>query len=366
MRYYWDGSQVIAEANVIGGVATLKARYIRGQGLVAREDGQGKVYYLQNGHGDVVNLMDSTGKTKLNSYSYDIWGSIVSQQENLPQPFKYSGEIQDDKVGLQYLRARWYDPGIGRFVGEDSYKGQIDNPLSLNLYTYVENNPLTRWDPSGHSLLDPGKVLSLWNNTKDWVTDKYEQYKAWKEKRDADFYEGNISYEELKDIALSFAFPLGASKGAIKAGVSVANIERTTNFSSGAMEHIFTGVAGRKRSSGWHYAGKDSLNGNTILDIQEPADTYGTIVAQVQIGSNKKYSSFFSSEYSSQEVVDMINQAFSNRSAYSITNTDGSITTAYRGTAGNGMTIDMFLNGDGLIDTAFPVHQSYLGGAPYK
>lgn len=35
-------------------------------------------------------------------------------------------------------------------MNEDTYEGQIDNPLSLNLYTYVENNPLTYWDPSGH------------------------------------------------------------------------------------------------------------------------------------------------------------------------------------------------------------------------
>ncbi|WP_240343802.1 RHS repeat-associated core domain-containing protein [Paenibacillus sp. SYP-B3998] len=149
-RYYWDGSQVIAEGNVVGGIASLKARYVRGQGLIAREDGQGKAYYLQNGHGDVVNLMDSTGRTKLNSYSYDIWGNIVSQQENIPQPFKYSGEMMDDKVGLQYLRARWYDPSMGRFVGEDSYGGQIDNPLSLNRFTYVSNNPLIYTDPTGH------------------------------------------------------------------------------------------------------------------------------------------------------------------------------------------------------------------------
>ncbi|NEW04697.1 hypothetical protein GK047_01515 [Paenibacillus sp. SYP-B3998] len=46
-----------------------------------------------------------------------MFGNIVSQTENLPQPFKYSGEMIDDKVGLQYLRARWYDPSIGRFVG---------------------------------------------------------------------------------------------------------------------------------------------------------------------------------------------------------------------------------------------------------
>ncbi len=149
-RYYWDGDQVIAEANVISGVATLKARYIRGQGLISREDNKGKAYYLQNGHGDVVNLMDSTGNTKLNSYQYDIFGNIVSQRENLPQTFKYSGEMQDVTTGLQYLRVRWYDPSIGRFVGEDSYEGQINNPLSENRFIYVENNPLTQIDPTGH------------------------------------------------------------------------------------------------------------------------------------------------------------------------------------------------------------------------
>ncbi|MEW9699816.1 RHS repeat-associated core domain-containing protein [Paenibacillus sp. SI8] len=145
------------------GSASLKARYIRGQGLVAREDGQGKSYYLQNGHGDVVNLMDSTGNTKLNSYQYDIWGNIVSQQENLPQPFKYSGEMMDDKVGLQYLRARWYDPSMGRFVGEDTYEGQIDNPLSLNLYTYVSNNSLKYTDPTGHFEEIDNSMAHLWN-----------------------------------------------------------------------------------------------------------------------------------------------------------------------------------------------------------
>lgn len=150
-RYYWDGDQVIAEATVSGGVATFKARYVRGQSLVAREDEQGKAYYLQNGHGDVVELRDESGDTRLNQYTYDIFGNIVSQSEFIPQPFKYSGEMTDNTTSLQYLRSRWYDPSIGRFINEDAYKGQIDNPLSLNLYTYVENNPLIYSDPTGRS-----------------------------------------------------------------------------------------------------------------------------------------------------------------------------------------------------------------------
>ncbi|MNX73827.1 hypothetical protein D3C86_1052390 [compost metagenome] len=41
---------------------------------------------------------------------------------------------------------------MGRFIAEDTYEGDVTNPLSLNLYTYVENNPLTNVDPSGHMM----------------------------------------------------------------------------------------------------------------------------------------------------------------------------------------------------------------------
>ncbi|QQZ61577.1 RHS repeat-associated core domain-containing protein [Paenibacillus sonchi] len=64
---------------------------------------------------------------------------------------EYAGECFDPETGLYYLRARYYDPSMGRFLNEDTVEGQIDNPLSLNLYTYVSNNPLIYSDPSGHS-----------------------------------------------------------------------------------------------------------------------------------------------------------------------------------------------------------------------
>ena len=73
------------------------------------------------------------------------------QEERVPNIFRYSGEYWDATTNLQYLRARWYDPSIGRFINEDTYGGDIKNPLSLNLYTYVENNPLQYIDPTGNS-----------------------------------------------------------------------------------------------------------------------------------------------------------------------------------------------------------------------
>ncbi|NBI28429.1 RHS repeat-associated core domain-containing protein [Chengkuizengella marina] len=150
-RYYYDGTVVIAEATVINGETRLKARYIRGNGLVSTEDTySNSYYYLSNGHGDVVELRDNTGNTRLNQYDYDIWGNPIKSIEMVHNPFQYSGELWDDTTNLQYLRARWYDPSDGRFINEDTYQGDISNPLSLNLYTYVYNNPLIYDDPTGN------------------------------------------------------------------------------------------------------------------------------------------------------------------------------------------------------------------------
>ena len=58
--------------------------------------------------------------------------------------------MYEEQTGFYYLRARYYDPSVGRFISEDTYKGEVDNPLSLNRYTYVHNNPLANIDPTGN------------------------------------------------------------------------------------------------------------------------------------------------------------------------------------------------------------------------
>ncbi|MBJ6362780.1 RHS repeat domain-containing protein, partial [Paenibacillus sp. GCM10012307] len=149
-RYYYDGSDIIAEGIVSNGAVTHKASYLRGKGLVARVDASGsRAYYSHNGHGDVTQLTDQAGNV-LNSYTYDMWGNPLTASETVPNLFRYSGEYWDETTGLQYLRARWYDPSVGRFMNEDTYEGELNYPLSLNLYTYVHNNPLRYIDPSGN------------------------------------------------------------------------------------------------------------------------------------------------------------------------------------------------------------------------
>ncbi|MBW7477887.1 wall-associated protein WapA, partial [Paenibacillus oenotherae] len=101
VRYYYDGDQVVAEGIVASGSVTMKAQYIRGKGLIARKDANGKNYYLHNGHGDVIELRDSTGNTSVNRYTYDLWGNPLTTTEGVENPFRYSGEMWDQSAGLQ-------------------------------------------------------------------------------------------------------------------------------------------------------------------------------------------------------------------------------------------------------------------------
>lgn len=70
--------------------------------------------------------------------------------ENVNNPFTYAGYQYDNESGLFYLNARYYDPVTARFITEDTYLGDKYDPLSLNLYTYCQNEPLMYIDPSGH------------------------------------------------------------------------------------------------------------------------------------------------------------------------------------------------------------------------
>jgi len=100
--------------------------------------------------GDVVQVTSGNGTVK-NRYEYDTFGETTLEIEEAENSIKYAGVFQDSSTGLYYLRARYYDAAIGRFISEDSYRGEANNPASLNLYTYCLNDPIQFIDPSGHS-----------------------------------------------------------------------------------------------------------------------------------------------------------------------------------------------------------------------
>jgi RHS repeat-associated protein len=89
----------------------------------------------------------------LATYTHDEFGVPTQATGSTSQPFRYTGELWDGGTGepnLLYLRARYYEPGIGRFMQRDSWPGRVDTPSTLNRYTYVGNDPLKYRDPTGN------------------------------------------------------------------------------------------------------------------------------------------------------------------------------------------------------------------------
>ena len=146
-KYLYDRGYVIAEAD---GSGNIQASYVRGFGYISKTEGSNSYNYLFNGHGDTVQTIDGSG-TVLNSYEYDIFGNLAGQQnEDDTNSILYAGEFFDNETGLYYLRARYYNSYQGRFITQDTYAGQEDDPLSLNRYTYCHNDPINFVDPTGH------------------------------------------------------------------------------------------------------------------------------------------------------------------------------------------------------------------------
>ncbi|MTI58360.1 S8 family serine peptidase, partial [Geosporobacter ferrireducens] len=146
LLFIYDGSKVILETDITG---NIKAENTYGLNLIARKADNEKAYYLYNAHGDVTALTDPAGKI-LGTYQYDAFGNIREKTYEKPNPYTYAGYRYDEEIELYYLNARYYDPKIARFITQDTYKGQLNDPLSLNLYTYCANNPITYHDPTGH------------------------------------------------------------------------------------------------------------------------------------------------------------------------------------------------------------------------
>jgi RHS repeat-associated protein len=139
-------SQVVEER--VGGAVTRA--YVFGRKALSKRDvnagGWIQSYYEQDGHGSVVALTDAGGVVT-DTWEYDAFGTVVARTGATPNSLTYSGEWFDSNQGLQYLRARWYSPGAGRFVSADT----VQTPDGA--YRYTRNNPVTGMDPTGHEAL---------------------------------------------------------------------------------------------------------------------------------------------------------------------------------------------------------------------
>ncbi|MBK9712369.1 MAG: hypothetical protein IPO81_13770 [Kouleothrix sp.] len=165
-RYTYDADgERVAKAVTVGTTTTTTVSF---QGLWEQTTSGARTLYYTF-HGQVVAMRTSAGVTYLHgdhlgsvSLATDSAGAVVSRQDFDPWGAVRSGGVLQtnlnytgqrlDGTGLLYYHARYYDPGVARFVSADSVAPAYANPQDLNLYSYVHNNPVRYNDPTGHCI----------------------------------------------------------------------------------------------------------------------------------------------------------------------------------------------------------------------
>ena len=104
-------------------------------------------FYGYDGHGSVRQLTDVSASVT-DTYDYDAFGNLIHRSGTTSNDYLYTGEQFDANLGFYYLRARYMDPWVGRFMSLDSFEGSLD-PLSLHKYLYAGSDPVNKSDPSG-------------------------------------------------------------------------------------------------------------------------------------------------------------------------------------------------------------------------
>jgi RHS repeat-associated protein len=141
-------AQVIEELTGFG-VAPARL-YTHGLDLISqRQSGGATHYYGYDGNGN-VRYLTATDATVSDTYVYDAFGTVIASTGSTPNNYRYTGEQYDPNLGFYYLRARYLNPGTGRFWTRDTYAGSIYDPPSLHRYAYCLNDPVNGLDPSGH------------------------------------------------------------------------------------------------------------------------------------------------------------------------------------------------------------------------
>ena len=114
-------------------------------------------YYVRNAQNDVVRIVDSANETVV-SYQYDSWGKLLSCEDtsendivSFINPYTYRGYYYDSDTEMYFLKSRYYNPELHRFISADSVVFELGSSIiGCNLYTYCLNNPIKMADTNGN------------------------------------------------------------------------------------------------------------------------------------------------------------------------------------------------------------------------
>jgi RHS repeat-associated protein len=162
-EYLIDPSGLDSVVGEYDGNGNLIANYTHGLGLVSRSNAaNGFSYYDFDALGSTTGLTGTNGNY-FNTYSYLPFGESLTSTEAVANPFEYVGQwgVMEEANGLNFIRARFYLPSEGRFTSTDP----IGVEGGLNLYEYVQNDPLNAVDISGNGRIKLFKLLKRIPNT---------------------------------------------------------------------------------------------------------------------------------------------------------------------------------------------------------
>jgi RHS repeat-associated protein len=121
-------------------------------------------HILRNRHGDLVALFGTTG-IPTDTTSYTPYGEEAADTGTLEPPLGYQSDYTDPATNQVWMGARWYQPSADTFSSRDTVTGMLKTPVSLNRYTYANDDPLQYFDPDGRASKSTLKAIAAWQQS---------------------------------------------------------------------------------------------------------------------------------------------------------------------------------------------------------
>ncbi len=178
VRQYFHDRGSVAYTKDNGSISSANIRGLDGS-IISSARGSSSYLHTEDIQGSTGTILDSSFQNR-NTYDYADFGEVtVSGTSQIENEICYTGAVYDETTGLHYLNARYYDPENGRFISQDSYRGELGDYAQWHLYAYCANNPVNYVDPSGHAKNNPdnGKTTLPPAGTKLWLCIKTTKQK---------------------------------------------------------------------------------------------------------------------------------------------------------------------------------------------